>query len=85
MMIVEERLKPAVDGLPAGYSLASYAGPDGQDLYALYMDGRREVAGLPSPESARRWAALLSRHRPGAGRRDAPLPLPWPELNGVAA
>ena len=79
-MATEDRFTPVVDDLPPGWSLASYVGPGGQGLYALYVDGRREVAGLPSVESARRWAALLSRHRPGAGTRDLPLPLPWPEL-----
>ena len=83
MMTVEDRFTPAVDDLPPGWSLASYLGPGGQGLYALYVDGQREVAGLPSVESACRWVALLSRHRPGAGARDLPLPLPWPELSAT--
>ena len=83
MMTTEGRFAPAVDNLPPGWSLAPYAGPGGQDLYAVYVGGRREVAGLPSVESARRWVALLSRHRPGAGVRDLPLPLPWPELSAT--
>ena len=75
MMTVEDRFTPAVDDLPPGWSLASYVGPGGQDLYALYVDGRREVAGLPSVESARRWAVSLSRHRPRCrgARLAAPL------------
>lgn len=83
MMTVEDRFTPAVDDLPSGWSLASYVGPGGQDLYALYVDGRREVAGLPSAESARRWAVSLSRHRPSAEVRDLSLPLPWPELGAT--
>ena len=83
MMTAEDRFTPAGDKLPPGWSLASYVGPGGQDLYALYIDGRREVAGLPSVESAHRWAVSLSRHRPGAEVRDLLLPLPWPELNAT--
>lgn len=83
MMTVEDRFPPAVDDLPPGWSFASYVGPGGQDLYAVYVDGQREVTGLPSVESARRWAALLSRHRLNAGVRDLPLPLPWPELSAT--
>ena len=77
MMTTEDRFPPAVGDLPPGWSLATYVGPDGQDLYAVYMGGQREVAGLSSVESARRWAALLSRHRDGTVVRDIPLPLPW--------
>ncbi|MAG36803.1 MAG: hypothetical protein CL878_11260 [Dehalococcoidia bacterium] len=80
-MTTEGHVPPAVEVLPPGWSVAPYASPGGQDLYAVYVAGRREVSGLPSVESAWRWVTLLSRHRGGAAGRDLPVPLPWPELS----
>lgn len=73
----------SMDNLPLGWSVVTYSGPGNQDLYAVYVGPRREVAGLPSVESARRWVRLLSRHYPSSDLRDRPLP--WPELSAALA
>jgi hypothetical protein len=49
--------------LPEGWEIADYAGEGGRSLYAVFENGRRMASGMPSPQSAARWARLLAASR----------------------
>ena len=49
--------------LPEGWEIAEYAGQGGRALFAVYANGRRMASGMPSLQSAARWARLLATTR----------------------
>jgi hypothetical protein len=55
---------PAEVALPEGWEVAEYAGKGGRPAFAVYAGGRRMASGMPSLQSAARWARLLAAATP---------------------
>ena len=70
---VERASGPTEQRLPDGWVVTRCSGPGGQEHFAVYASGRREVSGLPSLASAYRWATLCARYRQRPPASD-PLP-----------
>lgn len=51
---------PVELALPEGWEVAEYAGKGGRPAFAVYSGGRRMASGMPSLQSAARWARLLA-------------------------
>ena len=45
--------------LPDGWEIAEYTGRGGRCVFAVYLNGRRMASGMPTMQSAVRWARLL--------------------------
>ena len=50
-------------GLPEGWEIYEYLGKGGRPAFAVCANGRRLASGMPTAQSALRWARLLASAR----------------------